>query len=252
MAPSKSPVAKAAVRKGKSAPLSTQKSPSKATSKGTSVKSVSTKGNSIKQRLDAIKKTFSKKLVGTPTQPCPLETPKIYGSSIKLDGDEKFRKETIKALDDIKKTPTGKDLLGSIEKSGKTVTIKPTTGGNTCSCSNSNCFANADGTPGKGTGSTIEFNPDRKKIGDQKWETRPPAIGLAHELIHAEHGATGTMARGDAPNDNKPDPTDPTKIQQYKREEVGTVGVLAKDNPAYTENKIRSEWDPHQVERKWY
>ena len=35
-----------------------------------------------------------------------------------------------------------------------------------------------DGTPGVGTDATGGYNPDRKKIGDEDWETRPPAIGL--------------------------------------------------------------------------
>jgi len=189
--------------------------------------------------------------VKTTTAPCPL-TPKTYGKAIKIEGDEEFRKKTIKALDDLKKTPTGKAMLESIEKSGKTVTIKPTTGGNSESAETGDGFVGPDGKPGKGTNSTVLFNPDNQKIGTEPWETRPPAIGLAHELIHAEQDANGTTKRGKTDNDKVKDPSDPTKIQQTPTYEAETAGIPPHDKGKFTENKIRSEWDPKQPERKWY
>ena len=186
------------------------------------------------------------------TEGCPL-TPKTYGKGIKIEGNEEFRKKTIKALDDLKKTKTGKALLASIDKSGKTVTIKKTAGGNSCSPKN---FADGSrddkGKAGKGTASTVYFNPDRKKIGSEKWETRPPAIGLGHELIHAEQAANGTLAPGKTDNDDKPDPADPTKKAKVLKCEAECVGIPPHDKGAHTENKLRSEWDPKQTERKWY
>ncbi len=186
------------------------------------------------------------------TQGCPL-APNSYGKAIKIEGDEAFRKKTIQALDDIKKTKTGKALLASLDKSGKTVTIKPTTDGNACGYDNPNDrFAKPDGKPGKGTNSTVYFNPDKKKIGSEKWEERPPAIGLGHELIHAEQAAYGTTAPGTTTNDKKPDPADPKKYAQVSKREAETVGIPPNDKRPYTENKLRSEWDPKQPERKWY
>jgi uncharacterized Zn-binding protein involved in type VI secretion len=182
----------------------------------------------------------------------PAAAPSTYGKAIKIEGDDAFKKKTIAALDDIKKTPTGAAMLADLEKSGKTVTIKPTTGGNSVSGLSGGAFAGADGKPGKGSDSTVLFNPDRTKIGSEKWETRPPALGLAHELVHADHAANGTIDVKPVANDSKPDPADPKKSAQEKHEEVATVGIPPLDKGAFTENKMRAEWDPVQPERKWY
>jgi len=182
--------------------------------------------------------------------------PITFGKAIKIEGDKKFQKKTLKALKQIQKTPTGKKLLESLDDSGKHITIKPVKNkkqGNSCSPNNfSDGFFGSDGKPGKGTDSDVYFNSDRKKIGTQKWEKRPPAIGLAHELIHADQAAHGTFSSGEVDNDNKRDPSDPIKIVKERKLEVETVGISPNDKRDFTENKIRSEWDPKQPERKWY
>ena len=157
-----------------------------------------------------------------------------------------------KPMTPVKKTKTGKAMLESIEKSGKTVTIKPTTGGNSENADTGDGFVGTDGKPGKGSNSTVLFNPDREKIGTEPSDTRPPAIGLAHELIHAEQDANGTTKKGNSDNDKVKDPSDPTKFQQVPTYEVETAGIPPNDKGSFTENKIRSEWDPKQPERKWY
>jgi type VI secretion system secreted protein VgrG len=188
--------------------------------------------------------------------PTTTNPPKTFGKSIKIEGDKKFQKKTIKDLEDLKKTPTGKNLLESLDDSGKQVTIKPVANskqGNSCGYINpSGRFTGSDGKPGKGTDSIVSYNPDRKKIGNQKWEKRPPAIGLAHELIHADQAAHGTMSLGEADNDSKKDPSDPTKFAKANLREIEAVGIPPNDKRDFTENKIRSEWDPKQPERKWY
>lgn len=194
---------------------------------------------------------FCDKKVGDTKQSCPLATPKTYGKAIKIEGDEEFRKKTIAALDQINKTKTGSALLDSLDKSGKVVTIKPTKKGNRCTFSN-DAFIQANGKKGKGSNSTVYFNPDRKTIGSKKWETRPPAIGLAHELIHAQHGAEGSIDIKKVQNDEKKDPSNPKAFAKTKAEEVRTVGLSPYENEPYTENKIRSEWKPKQPTRKWY
>jgi type VI secretion system secreted protein VgrG len=154
----------------------------------------------------------------------------------------------------LKKTPTGKNLLESLDKSGKQVTIKPVDDpdeGNSVDIGNQS-FVGSDGTPGKGSNSIIHYNADNKVIGNKEWETRPPAIGLAHELIHADQAAHGTMSEGEVKNDEKFDPSNPDKVLTADISEVEAVGIPPHDKRQFTENKIRSEWDPEQPKRKWY
>ena len=142
----------------------------------------------------------------------------------------------ISALDQIKTIPTGTAMLKSIDQSGQQVTIKTTTAGNGAAPLNgTNARRKSDGTPGSGSGSIVSFNPDRQTIGDgsEPWMTRPPAVGLAHELVHAEHSAHGT-------NDFTPAGEDMA------------VGVPPYDNQPFTENKIRNEWNPKQPQRPRY
>jgi type VI secretion system secreted protein VgrG len=176
-------------------------------------------------------------------------------ASIKIEGDATFQSKVVRDLYLIWRTPTGKGLLESIDKSGKTVTIKPAAAGegNSTGYDNpSDRFYKPSGTPGNGTNATIEYDPDRTRIGSEPWETRPPAIGLAHELVHADHAVHGTMSQGFTNNDNKPDPTNPNVIEQEKVREVEAAGIPPNNNRPFHENKIRSEWDPPQPQRQWY
>lgn len=165
----------------------------------------------------------------------PNQVPTTYGS-IKLEGTPAERLKMIKALDQIKATTSGAAMLKSIDRSGQQVTIKATTSGNGALPLNRvNAQRKADGTPGSGSGSTVNFNPDRGTIGDgsEPWMTRPPAVGLAHELVHADHSAHGT-------NDFTPAGEDMA------------VGVPPYDKQPFTENKIRNEWKPKQPQRPHY
>jgi type VI secretion system secreted protein VgrG len=178
-------------------------------------------------------------------QACPL-------SAICIEGSQAFKDKTLAALKEIRATKSGAALLADITRSGKTVTIKETHSGNACQGFSGSAFAKPDGRPGSGSNSTVVFNPDRTKIGNEPWETRPPAIGLAHELVHASHAANGTLDVKPENNDSRPDPADPTKLAQEKHEEVRTVGVHPYDNEPFSENSIRDEWSPKQPSRPWY
>jgi uncharacterized Zn-binding protein involved in type VI secretion len=171
--------------------------------------------------------------------------PKKYGKAIVIEGDDDFKKRVTADLDAINKTPTGAKLLADLDASGKTVKITKTSGGNSVSYSDvTKATKQANGKNGLGSDSTVKYNPDRNKIGTEPWETRPPAIGLAHELIHAKHASEGSRDVTQVPNDKKGTTT--------KLEEVRTTGVPPYDKEPYSENKIRSEWNPKQPERKWY
>ena len=182
--------------------------------------------------------------VGT-VQECPL-------SGVKIEGSAEFKAKTLAALKEIQATKSGAALLADLKKSGKTITIKETAGGNECGGFNRGALVKADGKPGSGSNSTVSFNPDRANIGAEDWQKRPPAVGLAHELVHASHAANGTVDLKSVDNDSRPDPADPTKMVQEKQEEVRTAGIPPYDKEPFSENSIRAEWSPKQPARPWY
>jgi type VI secretion system secreted protein VgrG len=174
------------------------------------------------------------------------------GNAIIIKGGPAFQAKVLADLAAIGATPTGAKLLKSINDSGKTVTIQPTTGGNSTSYGPGDRFIGAGGKPGAGTDATVNYNATNTTIGTQPWETRPPAIGLAHELIHADQANHGTTTPGRTNNDNVPDPANPGRIAQTNTREVETTGVPPNDNRDINENKIRDEWNPKQPRRQWY
>jgi hypothetical protein len=192
-------------------------------------------------------------IAGMPVKVLPNGDVQV-GKSLIIKGDLEFKLKTLLSLGQIASTPTGEKLLQAVGNGNKKVTIVKTTDGNECGgyTNPAGRFQNADGTPGAGTDATVSYNPDRTKIGDEPWETRPPAIGLAHELVHAEQAGKGMMKPGTDNNDSKPDPTDPTKTAQTNKREAEAVGIPPYDKYPYNENKIRKEWPPPQPERKWY
>ncbi|QFT30903.1 PAAR motif protein [Labrenzia sp. THAF82] len=184
--------------------------------------------------------------------PGPVGTTKV-GPSIEIEGTEQFREQTVQALAKIAQTPSGAKLLTDLHNSGKTITIKETTGGNKVTGFTNDGKLDSSGNPGSGCDTTVHYNPNRTSYGTaQPWQTRPPEIGLAHELIHAQHAADGELDFSKVDNDSKPDPADPTKKAKVIKEEAKTVGIPPHDNEPYSENKIREEWDPKQPERLFY
>jgi uncharacterized Zn-binding protein involved in type VI secretion len=176
------------------------------------------------------------------------------GKGIIIKGDPAFQSKVLADLGKIAKTPTGAKMLKSINDSGKTVTIEPAAAGagNSTGYDNGADRFSSGGKPGKGTNATIDYDPDTQTIGPDPWGTRPPAIGLAHEMVHADQANHGTMTPGTTNNDNKPDPANPGGIAQEKTREVEAAGIPPNDNREFNENKIRSEWDPPQPQRQWY
>lgn len=145
-----------------------------------------------------------------------------YGSGIKLEGSPTFRKDTREALDRLAATPTGKAVIKSIADSKKTVTIEETTANNgSCRRATEDANKNKDGTPGKGSDSTISFNPRFTPGGI------PNEDVLGHEMIHAEHNATGARETG--------------KTGGVKDEELKTVGLPPFPQKGLTENSLRED-----------
>jgi uncharacterized Zn-binding protein involved in type VI secretion len=193
--------------------------------------------------------TLAEMLAGVP--------PVIKYGEIRIIGDPSdpsFQGKTLQDLITLNSTPTGHKLLQSLNDSGQTVSISHTTNGNECSYYTS-AFKNADGTPGTPSSADVSYDPDKKTISPDAWGTRPPAIGLGHELIHADHATHGTATNNsitDA-NDSKPNPTaGATGPPQENVEELNTAGIPPHDTEDINENKLRSEWNPPQPQRKWY
>lgn len=91
-------------------------------------------------------------------------------------------------------------------------------------------------TPGPGASPTVKFNP----LGtmhcphNPPMHGRPPAIGLAHELIHALHCMRGVNQR-----DNR--------IGGEKLEEIITTGFPPYNFEEFSDNKLRTQW-PSRLE----
>jgi hypothetical protein len=124
-------------------------------------------------------------------------------SQLSVVGTDDFVAATYLDLGWLMTSGVGQELIAEIQAAPHTVTINESTGGNTTSYN-----PDADSyerpvsppTPGAGANVTIGYNPYRLQVGDasQAWMTRPPAIGLAHEMVHAWTGVYGTRALGES------------------------------------------------------
>jgi hypothetical protein len=86
--------------------------------------------------------------------------------------------------------------------------------------------------PGAGTPCDVKFNPDGAYACDLDIEgtTRPPAIGLAHELCHAWRNVAGLRLFEDATRAGVDD------------DEVMTTGFPPYENEIISENLFRAQW----------
>ncbi|HEX8504554.1 MAG TPA: type VI secretion system tube protein TssD [Hymenobacter sp.] len=184
-----------------------------------------------------------------------LESTLMVANSAGPGGPEHFEAAVKADLQAIYDTPTGKQLLDSLHASGKRISIQydPVNSAAFNRATWEKAFYQEDGvTPGQGVALPIEYNPFLGKAGDMPWNTRPPAIGLAHELIHAEQAAHGRMRRFNADNPGGPDHRNPKKPLVVPAYELDALGVHPEHQYSLTENKIRAEWNPPQGRRDYY
>lgn len=152
------------------------------------------------------------------------------GANIVIQGDENFRETTLEHLRTLENTPTGASIIESIQSGDHTVTIVETNGGNACGYDNGEArFVTPAGEDGAGTSSTVHFNPERTEIGDgsEDWMTRPPEVGLGHELIHAEQASHGQQHRGETDG--------------VRNRELQAVGLPPYEDNTRTENNLRDD-----------
>jgi hypothetical protein len=122
----------------------------------------------------------------------------VPGSSIQIRGDAEFQARVESDLDALRSLPAGREMLLELDNSGHTTTIEPTTGGNMAFPANNDVWLQPDGSPGPGADATIRYNTSRVILGGgaEDWMTRPPVIGLFHEMVHAYNFTTGTLPPG--------------------------------------------------------
>ena len=168
--------------------------------------------------------------------------------SIVINGDVAFAEKVQKALARILPTRSGAEWLRSMGVNGRTVTVQPTTQGSNCAPANW-----ADARNGKGTDSTINWNPDDPTTDD----SLPGAQGspgsdvvLGHEMCHASHNGDGNDS--DGPNDHFPGQVG-NSARNEERRTTGTPGpvrqpdgTLEKNAPDYSkevpsENSFRRD-----------
>jgi hypothetical protein len=177
-----------------------------------------------------------------------------YQKGMIMKGAQNFVEQVKSQLDCLASLPTGSELLKSLARSGKKVTIIPASRANEARPDNYRA-ASAPGKVlewkdetgkkrmirgnGRGSNSTIKFNQKLTSIGSsESWQRPPSPIWLGHELIHADDSAYGRM-----------DPEIKDGVRNYERQAVGLPPYEQKE---FTENKLRAEWQDPQPLRPRY
>jgi hypothetical protein len=177
-----------------------------------------------------------------------------YQRGIVVKGAKDFVEKTQSHLDQIARVPTGGRLLQSLASRRLTVTLVPSSRANEARPDNYRAAVaigkslkwrdeagreRAVRGAGSGSNTTIKYNPDLLSVGSgAAWQRQPPAIWLAHELIHADDAAYGRM-----------DPEMIDGVRNYERQAIGLPPYEMKE---FTENRLRAEWDEPQPARPRY
>ncbi|MEM7062105.1 MAG: M91 family zinc metallopeptidase [Cyanobacteria bacterium P01_B01_bin.77] len=170
----------------------------------------------------------------------------IRGGSagISLSGNEAFQQQTQRDLAYLMLSSPGRELIESIVASGRELSIEPEDPhdpGNAASSTKypvSNRTVNSDGSRNSGTDANIwynteNWNPYSSEASQEDWMTRPPAIGLGHELIHAQNFMTGSAAGGQIQINNR-------SINNLEHQAVG-LPFSGPGEREHSENELR-QW----------
>lgn len=157
---------------------------------------------------------------------------KNNSSKLIITGTDPFKTGVMLDLAWLMTIDVGQDLVKEIQESSHTVNVKQVTGGNETSYNpNADSFEKPVSPPQAGPGAnvTIGYNPNTLFISDGTlaWHHRPPAIGLAHEMVHAWTGVYGTRALG-------------TDSAGVNRRELQATGLGEFAAARITENKFRA------------
>ncbi len=158
-----------------------------------------------------------------------------FGDSITIRGTPTFVNATVAALERLSQTANGQALLRHIDSNPNPIDIVESTSGNGFSATNHGGAHRSVGAPASsGSGGTIRFNPNRTQIGDglDPWETRPPMVGLHHELFHAYQAQRGTLTTGTVGTGT---------FAGTRHTDMEAVGLGPHAGDPMTENALRSE-----------
>jgi len=129
-----------------------------------------------------------------------LKQVKAGTSSLVIDGTDQFKTATLLDLAWLMTSGAGQELLADLQKSSHVCTIKKIGGGNSVTGFGDGAWETqtSPALPGGGSSCTLNYNPNRLQVGDgtEAWHKRPPAIGLAHELVHVWAVFQGSLPRG--------------------------------------------------------
>jgi|SRR5579864_4164895 len=160
-------------------------------------------------------------------------------SQIKIQGSALYKGQALAALARLMSRPMGRDLVNDLDKGAHATTIRSTAGGNSENAANWNngLYDTAHGRPGPGSDNTVDWNADRKKINGEPWQTRDPAIGLGHELVHSYNDVHGTTD-----GQNSVPYTDAAgNARNAPGYELQAAGLGPHSGDTYTENGMRAE-----------
>lgn len=183
-----------------------------------------------------------------------IENPDNFPAGITVVGSEEYKAQVNEKIAQLKKTPEGQKLFAELAKTGKPIRIAappPYRNQDSAKPDNGNdIFPFADGTPGRGCGSTVYFNPsDKTDVFGDKGDNRTT---LFHELVHSYNYATGTMQEGTS---RLKDPYGAYFLEHAEYQAVGLDnpnaievtypdGIRRKGNPPeFTENAIRKRFN---------
>lgn len=160
-------------------------------------------------------------------------------SQIKIEGTALYKGQALAALARLMSRPTGRALVNDLDKAPHTMTIRSTARGNQITFLTSAFRNPTTGAPGAGSDGTVDWNPDRSKINGERWQTRDPAIGLGHELVHGYDAVHGIMdGRSSVPyTDANGNP------RSAPGRELQAAGLGPYAGDPVTENQMRSEHD---------
>ncbi|MEM3692671.1 MAG: M91 family zinc metallopeptidase [Candidatus Bathyarchaeia archaeon] len=157
-----------------------------------------------------------------------------YGSSLVIQGSRAFVDLTIESLNRLMRQPSGRQLIEAINSNSNQVKIQETNKGNKYIPDLEDAWRQPGDPPSKGSSGIVEYNPHRTLTGDgmEPWETRPPEVGLYHELYHAYEGQRGILTDGDVPSG---------PFQGTPNCEMDSVGLGPSSNNPLSENVLRGD-----------
>ncbi|MEZ4407957.1 MAG: M91 family zinc metallopeptidase [Polyangiales bacterium] len=170
-----------------------------------------------------------------------------FGTAITIKGTPEFQAKTVRDLNTIKGTKSGRTLLRSLDRSGRSVTVQSDGGaGNFARAKGAGASVDAKGERGAGSDVIVGYNPDRTalsaapgspyaKAAWAKEPNRPADVGLFHELVHADDMASGRLDTRGGVN------TGARAGQKVSRAELRAVGLPPFEEERYSENAYRAE-----------